>query len=347
MAEQKNGVDWTEVKRPNPHFYKVLVGDYSKSMRIPPKFLKHLQEETETKQSSSNLTPNLTAILEGPTGRTWHVKVEKTVKGLFFTAGWSKFVKDHSLQKHELLIFRYNGCMQFNVLIFDKSACEKEDGFGGENEVGSKLGGVKRKLDLDETVISVDSSENNSNEGDNEEVISKETSTNSKGKNGEASKSNSKYKNGEALKSNSKGKSGEASKSNSKGKKGTKRRKRETTRRPVTEKEKNKAQKAADSFASENPFFVLRMNPRSIIRFPRQFSRKHLPRTRCNFVLRVESGKVWDVGYIPSMDRDSLSKGWSTFTKENVIEEDDFCAFELVKPTEFQVHIFRVVEVSR
>ena len=81
-------------------------------------------------------------------------------------------------------------------------------------------------------------------------------------------------------------------------------------------------------------------------RFPSEFSKKYLPKTKCEFVLRVSScEKVWDMNYIPCVkERDRLCKGWSVFARENLLEADDFCAFELVKPTEFQVHIFRAVD---
>ena len=43
----------------------------------------------------------------------------------FFNHGWQKFVKDHSLEETDLLVFRYNGWSQFGVLIFDgKNLCE-------------------------------------------------------------------------------------------------------------------------------------------------------------------------------------------------------------------------------
>lgn len=68
-----------------------------------------------------------TAMLEGPTGRTWYISIERNTEGVFFTDGWPRFVQDHGLKEHEFLVFRYNGNMHFSLLIFDTSACERED----------------------------------------------------------------------------------------------------------------------------------------------------------------------------------------------------------------------------
>lgn len=65
--------------------------------------------------------------LQGPSGSKWYVQLGKNTKGTFLTAGWPKFVKDHSLKEHEFLVFQYDGCMHFTVLMFDTTACERED----------------------------------------------------------------------------------------------------------------------------------------------------------------------------------------------------------------------------
>ncbi|XP_078151451.1 uncharacterized protein LOC144546777 [Carex rostrata] len=221
-------VDWTEVMRPNPHFFRVLVGDFTQRMKIPPNFVKNLQEDMTTKASSSSDAPTMTASIEGPTGRTWYAEIEKTTTGVFFTRGWSKFVQNHSLKEHELLIFRYNGCMSFTVLIFDKTACEKEDSDGGSGSGGRKGQLKPRKLAFghaelgdrlklkEKSVFSTEPKITDTEIEDEEEMHVVETSKRKR-------------------------------------KKPSERRK----RGPVPEKEKLKAREAAHSFASENPFFVI------------------------------------------------------------------------------------------
>jgi hypothetical protein len=86
--------------------------------RIPPDFVKHVSE-----------TERGIAVIEGPSGNIWQVKYAKQEDGSFLQDGWEDFVRDHSLGNFEFLLFRYDGALSFNVQIFDKSACEKEDSF--------------------------------------------------------------------------------------------------------------------------------------------------------------------------------------------------------------------------
>lgn len=65
-------------------------------------------------------------VLKGPSGLTWNVRLTSNDDTLFFNHGWQEFVKDHSLEENDFLIFKYNRGSQFDVLIFDgKSLCEK------------------------------------------------------------------------------------------------------------------------------------------------------------------------------------------------------------------------------
>ena len=82
---------------------------------IPKKFVDNLKKK---------LPQSVT--LKGPSGLTWDVELKTIDDTLFFNHGWQEFVKDHSLEETDLLVFRYNGWSQFDVLIFDgKNLCEK------------------------------------------------------------------------------------------------------------------------------------------------------------------------------------------------------------------------------
>lgn len=48
------------------------------------------------------------------------------VNGRRLEDGWEEFVKDHDLQLGNILIFRHEGDMEFEVAIFDSSCCERE-----------------------------------------------------------------------------------------------------------------------------------------------------------------------------------------------------------------------------
>ncbi|XP_077219244.1 B3 domain-containing protein Os12g0592300-like isoform X2 [Tasmannia lanceolata] len=107
-----------------PHFFKVLLGDFSHRLRIPPAFMKHISKEASSQR---------TAILEGPSSKGWRVEVRKKTNGTYLQDGWQEFAKAHSLKVSEFLVFRYDGNMRFSVQIFDKTACEREDIFTSDS----------------------------------------------------------------------------------------------------------------------------------------------------------------------------------------------------------------------
>lgn len=97
-------------------FFKVLLGNFSKHLRIPPKFTKKYIRPSLSKCS-----------LRGPSGQCWNVELEKTENGMFFhNDGWHSFVKDNLLKIGDFLVFRYDGESKFKVKIFDRTCCEKD-----------------------------------------------------------------------------------------------------------------------------------------------------------------------------------------------------------------------------
>ncbi|KAL5979275.1 hypothetical protein ACLOJK_019173 [Asimina triloba] len=98
------------------HFFKLLVGDFENCLRIPPAFVKYLE---------NGITQ---ATLECPNGMIRHVKLQQKTGGLYFQDGWKDFVQDHLLQAYDCLVFAYEGGAKFSLEMFDHSACEKEDG---------------------------------------------------------------------------------------------------------------------------------------------------------------------------------------------------------------------------
>lgn len=55
-------------------------------------------------------------------------------------------------------------------------------------------------------------------------------------------------------------------------------------------------------------------------------------------------GRPWTVAYLYYRRRAGLRSGWNKFSYANNLETGDVCIFELIKPDEMRVHIFRVVE---
>ncbi|KAF0921022.1 hypothetical protein E2562_038225 [Oryza meyeriana var. granulata] len=120
---------WASGER-RPHFFKVLVGDFKQRLKIPPNFCKHIPWE-ESRKAKSIKEASMAATLEGPSGRTWLVVIRRTAEGTFFTSGWPKFVQDQALRDLEFVVFRYDGNTHFTAMVFDRTACEREDLMGG------------------------------------------------------------------------------------------------------------------------------------------------------------------------------------------------------------------------
>ncbi|KAK2660421.1 hypothetical protein Ddye_006954 [Dipteronia dyeriana] len=102
------------MKKIKPSFFKVLIGDFSKKLRIPPAFVKNFYGICLWK-----------ITLASPSRADWVIKMEKDVNGLSFGSGWQEFVKHHSLEVGDFLVFKYHGGSKFSVKIFGKTSCEK------------------------------------------------------------------------------------------------------------------------------------------------------------------------------------------------------------------------------
>uniref|UniRef100_A0A0E0JNF8 TF-B3 domain-containing protein n=1 Tax=Oryza punctata TaxID=4537 RepID=A0A0E0JNF8_ORYPU len=143
-AGGKKKSPWASGER-RPHFFKVLVGDFKQRLKIPPNFCKHIPWE-ESRKAKSLKEASMAATLEGPSGRTWLVVIRRTAEGTFFTSGWPKFVQDQALRDLEFVVFRYDGNTRFTAMVFDRTACEREDlmGGGGGGDRPRKKGGRPR-----------------------------------------------------------------------------------------------------------------------------------------------------------------------------------------------------------
>ncbi|XP_072959260.1 B3 domain-containing protein Os01g0723500-like [Typha angustifolia] len=323
----------------HPHFFKVLLGDFTQRLKIPPNFLKHIFKEAA-----------MQATLKGPSGRHWQVELVKDMKGTFLASGWENFVKDHTLKEHEFLVFRYDGDLNFTVLIFDTTACEREDVFSPKCNGTSTIGEVKKKRGRPPKqssdvvrVIKTEPSEsdltalaiNNCHRENQLQVDSSKSVLLEVRRSRISSPLKIKQETVElstcVVRSPARSRKGYVSK-----------------RRPVTDEERLKASEAASKFTSPFPYTVMCMTTMHVskpymLRFPTSFSRPNLPRDKTKIVLRDPSGKAWLVVYIPST-RDRLSGGWCAFARGNHLEEGDYCAFEIIGPMELRVHVFRVVE---
>lgn len=88
---------------------------YINLQTIPPDFIKHFNGNIPTK-----------VVLKDLGGNFWCVDMQEDENSVYFANGWQDFVREHSLQKGEFLVLRYNGNSSFTVRIFSKDACMKE-----------------------------------------------------------------------------------------------------------------------------------------------------------------------------------------------------------------------------
>ncbi|KAF3593818.1 hypothetical protein DY000_02027798 [Brassica cretica] len=98
------------------HFSQLLLPGFHNLLAIPKKFSTYCKRKL----------PKI-VTLKSPSGTKYNVGLEEDdEKTLAFRCGWDKFVKDHSLHESDLLVFKFNGSSEFEVLIFDgDTLCEK------------------------------------------------------------------------------------------------------------------------------------------------------------------------------------------------------------------------------
>ncbi|XP_010447260.1 PREDICTED: B3 domain-containing protein REM16-like isoform X4 [Camelina sativa] len=99
------------------HFSQLLLPGFHHRLVIPQKFSIHCKRKL----------PQI-VTLKSPSGAIYNVRVEQDddEKTLAFRSGWEKFVKDHSLKENDLLVFKFHGVSEFEVLIFDgQTLCER------------------------------------------------------------------------------------------------------------------------------------------------------------------------------------------------------------------------------
>ena len=96
--------------------------------------------------------------LVGPSDNSWHVELIQQNNDLFLHDGWPEFVRDHSIECGDSLVFRYDGNLHFTVHVFDQSSCEKEAAFHAEcsQDPGGMDEQLSKKRERESTTISKD-----------------------------------------------------------------------------------------------------------------------------------------------------------------------------------------------
>ncbi|CAK8569558.1 unnamed protein product [Lathyrus sativus] len=125
-------------------FTQFLSTHFEQQLAIPKTFSNNVKKK---------LPENVT--IKGPSGAVYDVGLKTRDDTLYFTNGWQKFVKDHSLKENDFLVFKYNGKSHFEVLIFDgESFCEKAASYfvGKYGHAQTEQGGGDKAKETDNSV---------------------------------------------------------------------------------------------------------------------------------------------------------------------------------------------------
>ncbi|CAO2817812.1 unnamed protein product [Amaranthus hypochondriacus] len=348
------------MKGRKPHFIEVFLPNLSSNrLKVPSKFVEHLGDR---KSGSLSLT--------GPSGNIWQVDLFEYSGHLFFRDGWPTFVKDHSIQCGDTLVFRYDGNLRFTVKIFDETSCEKDEAFlahctQGASECDDNLR-KKRERDTEASLVKSDSEKKM--RGSWVPVHEDSLAVSKKSKN-KCLKSMDAVMNEhdtgtentittcettvvlamaapdgfDALQFHNKKITPNSEKS--------------WKKKQMPEKQNTPSiskfieERAAHYFSSTFPYFVRVMSYSNIkgnstLKIPTQFSTSHLPNSRIQVTLMNLNGDCWTVNSIPTIKRHTrmhtLCGGWIGFARANGVKIEDVCIFELVDELKLRVRILRL-----
>ncbi|KAI7753801.1 hypothetical protein M8C21_022237 [Ambrosia artemisiifolia] len=93
------------------HFFNFIEPGLKSQLSIPVSFRKYIKSKRD----------NETAILKRGCQK-WCVKVIDWT----FSEGWDNFVRDNGVEDFDFVVFKHEGNMVFNTMVFDTSWCERE-----------------------------------------------------------------------------------------------------------------------------------------------------------------------------------------------------------------------------
>ncbi|GJX02582.1 B3 DNA binding domain-containing protein [Tanacetum coccineum] len=93
-------------------FFKFIKTALNSQLSIPISYQKYLVSRRKNK----------TAILKRVC-RKWHVKIDND---WVFGEGWEAFGRDNGVQDFDFVVFKHQGNMVFDTMVFDTSSCKRE-----------------------------------------------------------------------------------------------------------------------------------------------------------------------------------------------------------------------------
>ncbi|KAM7506960.1 hypothetical protein LguiA_017413 [Lonicera macranthoides] len=125
-------------------------------------------------------------------------------------------------------------------------------------------------------------------------------------------------------------------------------------KRVLSVAEKERPPQSARSFTSKKPFFIVTLRPSYVnsnsgVNIQQVFADRYLRKKseNGNFTFKVGDGmRVWSVKWTLFTNCAKLSTGWGAFVRDNYLQVDDVCVFELINADKnlFNVVIFRAAE---
>ncbi|XP_017974376.1 PREDICTED: B3 domain-containing transcription factor VRN1 isoform X3 [Theobroma cacao] len=317
-------------KSKKPHFFKVLLRDAIEhgKLKIPAQFVK--------KYGSEIPSP---IFLMVPSGAVWQVELTKSNAEIWMQGGWRQFVEHFSLQLQDFVVFRYEGNGLFNIIIFDKGASEiqypiNSSQAGNLNFTGESQG-LASEEDGDTSVEILDDmppskkrrekSPLQCNEGDDNSVTESKEVEDSYQSLGAFSSPHNKLA---------------AQKSE----------------KPQVNLNKVRHQETAGSqdtqgasslripgvLESKNPNFKVLVRScylnNHCLLLPFGFAKRYMPGTR--MVILQVAGRSWHVKLKSYPSRSFLTSGWSLFAKENALQANDICVFELINSSNAVLRVY-------
>ncbi|KAL5984828.1 hypothetical protein ACLOJK_038664 [Asimina triloba] len=320
-------------------FFKVLMGDFVHRLRIPPAFVKYMKKD-------------ITQItLECPNGMLWVVQLQTRSSGLYMKSGWQEFVKEHCLKNYDLLVFGYDGGVQFTVQTYDRTACESEDVCIKKASPDHSCDDARKEQDR-RVKKSLDSSKPSHDRIPIGETEShRNCEVHQVGLRSAGSRSRGIHEEQISIVYPGEPQNDRCVNIKMKDVKCSVATKVDFRRRrqlPVDDKVV-KAREKANCFTSKFPYFLSQMTNAGtrrggVLHIPSGFRKQHFPRGRMQMVLQSPDGTPWEVSYISNRYQGSLSRGWDAFSRYHNLAVGDFCTFELVDEKTLRAQIFRVVE---
>ncbi|TYH07839.1 hypothetical protein ES288_A08G266700v1 [Gossypium darwinii] len=299
------------------HFFRIILSQTQK-LPLPKRFVSLYGDDLSN-----------TVIVKAPTGPEWKVELMKCDGEIWLANGWKDFADYFSLKYGNLLIFRYEGHSRFYVfMIFDQTTLEIEYPNGIDNhEVELQIPDVEEVGSED--VVEIVNNVLRSRKTTEKTRSSPRKRTRMQGATN-AKKSEFRMSSRDGSKIGPEQAGG------------------------GTSAAQRSSASSANHFGSEQPFFVVNIQPSYMTAFranvPFTFARTYFTWKEADVVLKDRDGRTWPI-HLKVYNKyhcTSFGRGWKAFAIDNDLRVGDSCAFELLEGPEisFRVTVFRNPEDS-